>query len=93
LSFQLDYFPVLEVKISRTRAASQLKHFPVFHIGSRIEIDVTSQHQVPFIFPNLVFVPLTLPQRVVRGVIRALGDGLRYGRILHANHDFEPNLE
>jgi len=60
LSFQLDYFPVLEVPISSVPMTSKLKLSSVLHIRSCIEVDIAPQHQVPSIFSSLLFVPLTL---------------------------------
>jgi len=40
--------------------AGQLKLPPVLHFRSRVEVNVASQHQVPFVCSNLVFLHLTL---------------------------------
>ena len=60
MSFQVDYFPVLEVRIPPIYTTGQLKLSLVLHIRSRIEIDIAPQHQVPSVCSNLVFVLLTL---------------------------------
>lgn len=38
---------------------NQLTHSSVLHLRSCVEVDITSQHQVPSVFSNLVFAPLT----------------------------------
>jgi len=60
LSFQLDYFPVLEVRVLPIYTAGQLKLSLVPHFRFRTEVDIASQRQVPSVYSNLVFVPLTL---------------------------------
>lgn len=60
LSFQLDYFPVLEVTIISIHITSQLKSSPVLHIRPCVEIYSTLQHQVLSAFPDFMFTRLIL---------------------------------